>query len=124
VVTAGRTYLEVVMRMLLKAVLDTETINERMIERLRTGARGEGLARWRELVQPEAFYFFPEDGQRAFLAVFDLADSSQIAAITEPLLLRGKAKITLTPCMTVEDAEKGVDDAARWMAATQGQSTQ
>jgi hypothetical protein len=122
--TGGRTCLEVVMRMLLKAVLDTETINERFNEGLRTGTRGEGLARWRELVQPEAFYFFPEDGPRAFIAVFDLADPSQIAAITEPLLLRGKAKITLTPCMTVEDAEKGVEEAARWMTATQGQSTQ
>jgi hypothetical protein len=122
--TAGRTYLEVVMRMLLKAVLDTETVNERINERLSSGASGAPLERWRELLQPEAFYFFPEDGQRAFFAVFDLADPSQIPVITEPLLMRGKAKITLTPCMTVEDAEKGVEEAARWLAATQGQPAQ
>jgi hypothetical protein len=122
--TTGPTYLEVVMRMMLKAVLDTEAVNERINERLRSGVRAGTLRRWRELVQPEAFYFFPEDGQRAFLAVFDLADPSLIPAITEPLLLRGKAKITLTPCLTVEDAEKGEEEVARWMAATQGQSAQ
>jgi hypothetical protein len=118
--------------MLLKAVFDTETINERINERLRSGAsagtrvHGQGLHRWRELIQPEAFYLFPEDGQRAFIAVFDLADLSQIPAITEPLWFGAKAKITLTPCMTVEDAEKGEEEAARWIAiaATQGQPAQ
>ena len=69
------------MRMMLKAVLDTEAVNERINERLRSGVRAGTLRRWRELVQPEAFYFFPEDGQRAFLAVFDLADPSLIPAI-------------------------------------------
>jgi hypothetical protein len=108
------------MRMLLKAVIDTEAGNERLNERLRSGASGEPLVRWRELVQPEAFYFFPEDGQRAFIAVFDLADPSLIPAITEPLLLRGKAKVTLTPCMTVEDVDKGWEEVARRIAAMQG----
>ena len=110
------------MRMLLKAVLDTETINERINERLNSGASGGTLDRVRELMQPEAFYLFPEDGQRAFFAVFDLADPSQIPVITEPLLMRAKAKITLTPCMTVEESQKGAEEAARQMAAMQGQS--
>ena len=80
------------MRMLLKAVLDTETANERVNERLRSGASGAPFERLRELVQPEAFYLFTEDGQRALFAVFDVADASQIPAIIEPLFLRGKAK--------------------------------
>jgi hypothetical protein len=108
------------MRMLLKAVLDTETINERINERLSSGASGGTLDRVRELMQPEAFYLSPEDGQRAFFAVFDLADPSQIPVITEPLLMRAKAKITLTPCMTVEESQKGAEEAARQMAAMQG----
>jgi hypothetical protein len=112
------------MRMLLKAVLDTETINDRINERLRGDASARTLDRVRELLQPEAFYFFPEDGQRAFFAVFDLADPSQIPVITEPLLMRAKAKITLTPCMTFEDAEKGAEEALHRMAAMQGQSAQ
>jgi hypothetical protein len=116
----GPTHLEVVMRMLLKAVLDTETANERVNERLRGGASGAPFERLRELVQPEAFYLFTEDGQRAFFAVFDVADASQIPAIIEPLFLRGKAKVTVTPCLTVEDADKAMDEVARRMGAAQG----
>jgi hypothetical protein len=43
--------------MLLKAVLDTETDNERINERLRSGAPGGTgtIARLQELLQPEAF---------------------------------------------------------------------
>jgi hypothetical protein len=66
----GPTQLEVVMRMLLKAVLDTQAANEVF----RTGAASEALDRIQEALQPEALYGFVEDGQRAFLAVFDLAD--------------------------------------------------
>ena len=40
--------------------------------------------------------------------------------IAEPLLLRAKAKVTLTPCLTVEDAEKAMEEVARRMAAMQG----
>jgi hypothetical protein len=108
------------MRMLLKAVLDTETVNERVNERLRSGASRAPFERLRELVQPEAFYLFTEDGQRALFAVFDLADPLQIQAIIEPLFLLGKAKVTLTPCLTVEDAGKGMEEVARRMADAQG----
>jgi hypothetical protein len=109
------------MRMLLKAVIDTEAFNERISERLRTGASRQGtLERLRELLQPEAFYFFVEDGQRTFFAVFDLADPLQIPAIIEPLFFRGRAKITLTPCLTVDEADKAGEEAFRRIAAMQG----
>ena len=103
------------MRMLLKAVLDTEAANEVF----RSGAASEALDRIREALQPEALYGFVEDGERAFFAVFDLADPSQIPVISEPLFQRANVKITLTPCMTLEDVKKGVEEAARRMAATQ-----
>src|SRR4029450_1310070 len=77
----GPTHLEVVMRMLLKAVLDTEAANEVF----RSGAAAEALDRIQEALQPEALYGFVEDGQRAFFAVFDLADPSEIPVISEPL---------------------------------------
>jgi hypothetical protein len=32
----------------------------------------------------------------------------------------GKAKITMTPCMTVEDLKKGVEEAGRRMQDMQG----
>jgi len=72
-----------------------------------------------ERLQPEAFYAFGDDGQRTILAVFDLADPSQIPALTEPLYQQGKAKVTMTPCMTLEDLQKGVEEAARQMAEMQ-----
>jgi hypothetical protein len=71
-------------------------------------------------LQPEALYGFVEDGQRAFFAVFDLADPSQIPVIREPLFQRANVKLTLTPCMTLEDTKKGIEEAARRMAAMQG----
>jgi hypothetical protein len=118
--TAGRTCLEVVMRMLLKVVMDTEAFNERVSERLRGAPRAGTLERLRELLQPEASYFFVEDGQRASFFVFDLADPLQIPAIIEPIFLRVRAKITLTPCLTVDEADKAGEEAFRRMAAMQG----
>jgi hypothetical protein len=104
------------MRMLLKAVLDTEAANEVF----RSGAATEALDRIQEVLQPEVLYSFVEDGERAFIAVFDLADPSEIPVISEPLFQRANVKITLTPCMTLEEAKKGVEEAARRMAAMQG----
>ena len=101
------------MRMLLKAVLDTQAANEVF----RSGAAAEALDRIQEALEPEALYGFVEDGQRAFFAVFDLADPSEIPVISEPLFQRANVKITLTPCMTLEDVKKGIEEAARRMAA-------
>jgi hypothetical protein len=92
------------MRMLLKAVLDTEAANEVF----RSGEAAEALDRIHEALQPEALYSFVEDGQRAFFAVFDLADPSEIPVISEPLYQRANVKLTLTPCMTLEDVKKGL----------------
>ena len=103
------------MRMLLKAVLDTKAANEAF----RSGAAAEALDRIQEALQPEVLYGFVEDGQRAFFAVFDLADASEIPVISEPLFQRANVKITLTPCMTLEDAKKGIEEAARRMADLQ-----
>jgi hypothetical protein len=104
------------MRMLLKAVVDTEAGNEVF----RRGGVADALNRMQEDLQPEAFYFVGEDGQRAVIAVFDLADLSQIPVITEPLFQLGKAKITVSPCMNREDLLKGVEEATRRMQDMQG----
>jgi hypothetical protein len=120
VVTAGRTYVEVVMRMLLKAVYDTEATNELF-------GRGEvwdAADRMLERMQPEAFYGFVEDGQRAIFAVFDLVDPSHIPVICEPFYRVVKSKITLTPCMNLKDLKKGINDATFEMQFIQGQSAQ
>jgi hypothetical protein len=108
------------MRMLVKAVFDTEAASEVI-------ARGQGTEVNRRIVerfQPEAFYAFGEDGQRTVIMVFDMTDSSQIPVLTEPMFQQGKAKVTVTPCMNLEDLEKGFDELATQMEAMQGQSAQ
>jgi hypothetical protein len=64
------------MRMMLKAVFDTEAASEVMS----SGQGAEANRRVVDRFQPEAFYAFTDDGQRAILMVFDMADTSQIPA--------------------------------------------
>jgi hypothetical protein len=92
VITVGRAYLEVVMRMMLKAIVDTDAGNEVF----RRGGVVEAVDRIQHVLQPEAFYEFVENGQRTVFAVFDMADPSQIPVITEPLFNLAKAKIAAT----------------------------
>lgn len=92
------------MRMLLKAVMDTETANE--------ASKGGQLAQITtglvENLKAEAAYFVADDGQRSCLIVFDMEDPSQIPSIAEPLFIGAKAKVTLAPCMNLEDLQKGL----------------
>src|SRR3954471_21282476 len=95
------------MRMLLKAVMDTDATND--------VARSGGLMDiTRELVKQldaEAAYFVTDGGQRSCLVVFDMTDTSQIPVIAEPLFLGAKAQVTFAPCMNFEDLERGLNEA-------------
>jgi hypothetical protein len=104
------------MRMMLRVVIDTEAGNEGL-----SSASGS-LDRMQETLKPEAFYGVEEDGQRSFIAVFDMADPSQIPVLCEPLYQLTKGKIRITPCMNFEDLKKGVAEATAQMQAMQGQS--
>jgi hypothetical protein len=95
--------MENIMRMLLKAVMDTETANQDS----QAGTIVENTARLLDALKPEAAYFVVEDGQRSCLVIFDMEDPSQIPSICEPIFLGAKGKVTLTPCMTLEDLTKG-----------------
>jgi hypothetical protein len=91
------------MRMLLKAVMDTDATND--------VARAGGLMNiTRELVKQldaEAAYFVTDGGQRSCLVVFDMTDTSQIPVIAEPLFLGARARVTFAPCMNLDDLERG-----------------
>ena len=104
------------MRMLLKAVLDTDAANAI----IGSGQGAEATRQIIERLQPEAFYAFGEDGQRAILLVFDMADPSQIPVLTERMYQQGRAKITLTPCMNLEDLQKGFEELASQVASAEG----
>jgi hypothetical protein len=103
------------MRMLLKAVFDTDAANEI----IGSGQGAEATGQIVERLKPEAFYAFGEDGQRAILLVFDMADPSQIPVLTERMYQQGKAKITLTPCMNLEDLQKGFEQLTSQVASTE-----
>jgi DUF917 family protein len=93
------------MRMMLKAVVDTEAGNEA----LRNGEMVKAIEQMMQRLNPEAAYFVgSEDGQRSCLLVFDMADSSQIPVISEPLFRMGRARVTLMPCMNLEDLQAGL----------------
>ena len=93
------------MRMMLKAVVDTEAGNEA----LRNGSMIKAMEQMMEQLKPEAAYFLgSEDGQRSCLVVFDLAEPSQIPSVSEPLFQMGKAKVTLTPCMSLDEVLRGL----------------
>jgi hypothetical protein len=70
---------------------------------------GELLAKVMQDLKPEAAYFYPENGRRTALLVFDMTDSSRLPVITEPLFSKLKAEISLYPAMNAEDVRKGLD---------------
>ncbi len=54
-------------------------------------------------LKPEAAYFWPEDGKRAAMMVFDMADPSEVAQIAEQLFLNLDAAVQFTPVMNSDD---------------------
>jgi hypothetical protein len=93
------------MRMMLKAVVDTEAGNEA----LRNGSMMKAIEQMVQELHPEAAYFTAsDDGQRSCLVVFDMADSSQIPVVSEPLFHGARARVTLTPCMDLDDLQAGL----------------
>jgi hypothetical protein len=103
------------MRMMLKAVVDTEAGNEA----LRNGSMVKAIEQMMQQLNPEAAYFVgSEDGQRTCLVVFDMSDSSQIPVISEPLFQGAKARVTLTPCMNLDDLQAGLSQIPSDMTST------
>ena len=59
-------------------------------------------------LRPEASYFYPRDGKRHGLMVFDLKDSSQLPSVLEPFFQELGASVDVTPVMNLEDLQKGM----------------
>jgi hypothetical protein len=72
-----------------------------------------------ERLAPEAAYFLPsEDGHRSCVIVFDMSDPAQVPVIVEPLFLALRARVTLDPCMTLQDVQEGLAEAFSEAART------
>jgi len=92
------------MRMMLRAVMDTRSGNAV----IRDGSISQVIGRLIEQLHPEAAYFASEDGQRACFMVFDMTDPAQLPVISEPLFQAAGARVTISPCMDLEDLKRGL----------------
>ncbi len=94
------------MRFIFKFSYPPEKFNQAVLD----GTAGEKIAEILDETNPEAAYFFAENGRRGGLFVVDLADTSEIPKIAEPWLLNFDATIEFIPTMTPEDLrEAGLD---------------
>jgi len=80
---------------------------------IRDGSWADAMNRVMQGLQPEAAYFTAMDGKRTGLIVFDLKEPSQIPVIAEPIFMAVNASIELSPVMTLEDVQTGLEEAAK-----------
>ena len=101
------------MRMLMKISFPVEAGNAAA----RSGSLGTRVKGILDELKPEAAYFVANEyGQRCGYIVFDLKETSQIPAITEPWFLAFNASITMTPTMNSQDlasAGPGIEQAVK-----------
>ena len=97
------------MRMMLKVVIPAGAGNRAV----RDGTLPRTIKETMDRLDPEASYFFAEDGKRTALFFFDLQDASQVPIIVEPLFMGMDAAVTIVPAMNAADFEKGLTVAAK-----------
>lgn len=95
------------MRMLLKVTMPVGQANEAA----KSGALQRTLQSTTEALKPEAAYFYPEDGKRNFIMVFDMKGSWQLPGTVEPLFQTLGAAVYVTPVMNGEDLQRGFKEA-------------
>jgi hypothetical protein len=93
--------------MLLKISMPVEQGNQAA----KSGALQRTIQSTIEALKPEAAYFYPEDGKRTSIMVFDMKDSWQLPATVEPLFVALGASIHVTPVMNGEDLQRGFKEA-------------
>jgi hypothetical protein len=75
---------------------------------------GQKLGRVVEETRPEHIYFTEQDGCRAGVAVYEIADATRLCAIAEPWFLTFDAECRFSLAMTPEDLGKsGLDELGR-----------
>lgn len=91
------------MRMLLRVSIPVEAGNAAVKAGTLSSTVQEILAD----LKPEAAYFFADDnGNRSGSIIFDMKDSSEIPAVSEPWFLAFNAKVSFRPVMSPEDLGK------------------
>ena len=93
------------MRMMLRWTVPVEKGNQAISD----GSLMTILEKLNVDLEPEATYYFPDQGMRAGLTVFDMADPSQIPQIVEPLFLALDAAVEFLPVMNSDDLRKALE---------------
>jgi hypothetical protein len=97
------------MRMMLRILMPVEGGNAAF----KSGSLQVTIQGLIEKLKPEAAYFFPDEGKRSALFVFDMKDAAQIPPLVEPLFAGMNAQVRLTPVMNAEDLQKGLAEASK-----------
>ena len=97
------------MRTLLKVQFPAEAANAA----IKDGRLGKIMSSAMERLKPEAAYFTTMNGDRGGFIVFDLQHPSDIPSICEPFFHELDAKCELTPVMTPEDVQAGIEKAMK-----------
>jgi hypothetical protein len=92
------------MRMMVSVTIPVETGNKA----IKDGSLPETIQGLIATLEPEAAYFFANEGKRGGFMVFDLKDPSQIPSIAEPLFQRLNATVEFTPVMSANDLKAGL----------------
>jgi hypothetical protein len=95
--------------MMLKIQPDTKTGSRAIMD----GTLPKVIQETMAALKPECAYFYAEDGVRASIMIFDMADVTDIPAALEPLFQQLDARVSLTPVMTAEELAAGLEKAAR-----------
>ena len=96
------------MRMMLRWTVPVEKGNET----IRDGSLAKTVQSLLEELEPEAAYFWPENGERAGMIVFDMADTTQIPQIAEPLFMNLDAAVEFLPVMNADDLKTALEKVA------------
>jgi hypothetical protein len=87
------------MRMFLRVQLEAEAANQA----IKDGSLSTIIEGFIKAAKPEGVWFTPLDGQRAMVAVFDLASTAQIPRLAEPFFDTLNARFELSPAMDMAD---------------------
>ncbi len=96
------------MRMMLRWTIPVEKGNET----IRDGSLARTMQSLLEELKPEAAYFWPENGERAGMIVFDMVDTTQIPQIAEPLFMILDAAVEFLPVMNADDLRTALEKVA------------
>ncbi len=96
------------MRMMLRWTVPVERGNQA----IKDGTLARTIQALLEELEPEAAYFWPENGERAGMMVFDMADPTQIPQIAEPLFMNVDAAVEFVPVMNADDLKQALEKVA------------